>query len=598
MKILPRLLPTLAAAVLLSVVATARAQDAAFDRWVDELTAAEMRADPNSATRNQFFTGAEQDALDRRLTPVTTAHRADRVAAARTALAQLARFDRARLDPQQVVSARVIEWHMQQVVNRDAFADHDFVFNQFRGLHVTLVNFLTQVHPIRRPRDIENYLARLDQVAGQIDDGIALARDAAARGFLMPDFITRSVIGQLDRFLEGGPAQNVFVTTLADRAALVADLPAADRAALVAVAEKTVRESVIPAFGRARALLQEQLPETGPEAGVWRLPGGEAAYATALGFYTTLPLSAREIHAVGLREVARIEAEMDRLLRQLGYTEGTVKQRYDALDTSLQPSAEPDPRPGLIARYQEILDDSVRRAQALFDLQPRAPCVVKRVPPFTEKTAAAHYTVPARDGSRPGTFWAPLPGPRFKMLNMRTLTYHEAIPGHHFQLALIQEMTDLPRFRQDRIFGGNSANAEGWALYAEQLAAEHGWYDGDIPGRLGQLEAELFRAKRLVADTGLHALRWTRQQAIDYGVPAHEVERYVVMPGQACAYKIGQLKILELRAQAQRALGARFDIKQFHNAVLRAGVVPLPVLESIIADWIATHHALATPTVR
>lgn len=584
---IPRRLPALAAAGLVIAASTALAQDAAFDRWVDDLTAAEMRADPNSATRNQFFTGAEQDALDRRLTPITPAYRAERVAAAQKALDELRRFDRARLDPSQVVSARVIEWHMQQVINRAPFQDHALVFNQFWGLHVTLVNFLTQTHPIRRARDIENYLERLTQVAGVIDEGVAQARDAAARGFLMPDFITRSVIGQLDRFLQGEPAKNVFVTTLEERAARVEGLSAAERTAFAAAAEKTVRESIVPAFTRARALLEEQLPLTGPEAGVWRLPGGEAAYATALGFYTTLPLSAREIHATGLREVARIEAEMDRLLRQLGYTEGTVKERYDALDTSLQPPAEPDPRPALLARYQAILDDSVRRAQPLFDLQPQAPCDVRRVPPFTEKTAAAHYTAPARDGTRPGTFWAPLPGPRFKMLNMRTLTYHEAIPGHHFQIALIQEMPGLPRFRQDRIFGGNSANAEGWALYAEQLAVEHGWYDGDIPGRLGQLEAELFRAKRLVVDTGLHAMRWTRQQAIDYGVPAHEVERYVVIPGQACAYKIGQLKILELRSRAQQALGARFDLRQFHNTVLRAGVVPLPVLESIVNDWIA-----------
>ncbi|AOS43848.1 hypothetical protein Verru16b_00906 [Lacunisphaera limnophila] len=176
---------------------------------------------------------------------------------------------------------------------------------------------------------------------------------------------------------------------------------------------------------------------------------------------------------------------------------------------------------------------------------------------------------------------------------MRTLTYHEAIPGHHYQLALIQEMQDLPRFRRDRIFGANSANAEGWALYAEQLATEHGWYEGDIPGLLGQLDAELFRAQRLVADTGLHAMRWTRQQAIDYGIPPHEVDRYTVIPGQACSYKIGQLKFLELRAKARAALGDRFDLKQFHNTVLRAGVVPLSVLETIVDDWIATTLAPA-----
>lgn len=569
------------------------AADPAFDTWVDNLTADAMRTDPNGATISQYFTGAEQDALERRLTPITKAYRAERTAFARRALDELAQFDRAKLDPQQVVSARIIGWHMEQVVKRNAFADHAFIFNQFSGLHVSLVNFLSRTHPIRQRRDIDNYLARLGQVAGQLDEGIAQAQDAAARGFLMPDFITRSVLGQFDRFLEGEPAQNILVTSLDERAAKVADLSGEDRAALVAAAERLVAEAVIPAFTRARTLLQEQLPLTTAEAGVWRLPQGAEAYATALGFYTTTSLSPQEIHDIGRREVIRIEAEMDRLLRQLGYTEGTVRERFAQLDLDSQPPAEPDPRPGLLARYQQILDDSAKRAESLFDLRPRAPCVVQRVPPFTEKTAAAHYTVPARDGSRPGTFWAPLPGPRFKMLNMRTLTYHEAIPGHHFQLALIQEMTDLPRFRRDRIFGSNSANTEGWALYAEQLAVEHGWYEGDLKGHLGQLDAELFRARRLVADTGLHAMKWTRQQAIDYGIPAHEVERYVVWPGQACSYKIGQLKILELRAKARTALGEKFSIKEFHNTFLRAGVVPLSVLESIIDDWIAA--TLAPP---
>jgi uncharacterized protein (DUF885 family) len=216
--------------------------------------------------------------------------------------------------------------------------------------------------------------------------------------------------------------------------------------------------------------------------------------------------------------------------------------------------------------------------------------VVKREPPFTEKSAAAHYTPPARDGSRPGIFWAPLPGPKFEIIEMRTLVYHEAVPGHHFQIALQNEMTSLPRFRRDRVFGFLSAHGEGWALYSEQLAAEQGWYEGDPKGHLGQLQDELFRARRLVVDTGLHTMHWTRQQAIDYGISASEVERYVVWPGQACSYKIGMLKILELRAKAQHELGPRFFLKEFHNTVLRAGNVPLGVLETVIDDWIASVH--------
>jgi uncharacterized protein (DUF885 family) len=241
----------------------------------------------------------------------------------------------------------------------------------------------------------------------------------------------------------------------------------------------------------------------------------------------------------------------------------------------------------LLARYEEILRDAEKRAALMFDLRPVAPVVVKREPPFTEKTAAAHYTPPAKDGSRPGTFWAPLPGPKFEINEMRTLVYHEAVPGHHFQIALQYEMTNLPRFRRDGVFGFISAHGEGWALYAENLAAESGWYDGDPKGHLGHLNDELFRARRLVVDTGLHTMHWTRQQAIDYGIKASEVERYVVWPGQACSYKIGMLKILELRAKARAALGDKFSLKEFHNVVLRAGNVPLAVLEQVIDDYIA-----------
>jgi len=278
---------------------------------------------------------------------------------------------------------------------------------------------------------------------------------------------------------------------------------------------------------------------------------------------------------------------MNGLLVSIGYSEGTIKQRMEKLEQDQQPK-EADPRPQLLARYDSILRDAEARAKDLFDITPKAPVVVKREPPFTEKTAAAHYTGPAKDGTRPGIFWAPMPGPQFRIVGMRTLVYHEGVPGHHFQVALQQENTGLPRYRRDRVFGVGSAYGEGWALYAEQLAAENGWYGDDVVGRLGQLDAELFRARRLVVDTGLHAMKWTRQQGIDYGIPPAEVDRYVVMPGQACAYKIGMIRILDLRTKAQQALGDKFNIKAFHNTVLETGNVPLSVLEKVIDEWIAT----------
>lgn len=280
---------------------------------------------------------------------------------------------------------------------------------------------------------------------------------------------------------------------------------------------------------------------------------------------------------------------MDALFRQLGYNEGSIKERMARLDADSQPPTAPDPRPALLARYEEFLRDAEKCAALIFDLRPKAPVVVKREPSFTEKNASAHYTTPAPDGSRPGIFWVPLPGPAFRMAEMRTLVYHEAVPGHHFQIALQNEMPSLPRFRHERVFGSIPAHSEGWALYAERLAAESAWYEGDARGQIGQLNAELFRARRLVVDTGLHALHWTRQQAIDYGIPVSEVERYAVTPGQACSYKIGQLRILELRAQARRSLGEKLSLKEFHNVVLAAGTVPLGVLELVVGDYLRFH---------
>jgi len=249
----------------------------------------------------------------------------------------------------------------------------------------------------------------------------------------------------------------------------------------------------------------------------------------------------------------------------------------------------------LLLEDERILRDAEERAKSLFDLRPKAAVRVLREPPFTEKNAAAHYSAPAPDGSRPGTVFITLPGPRYEILEMRTLLYHEGVPGHHFQIALQQESPDLPAYRRKRVFGGLSAFAEGWGLYAEHLAAEAGWYEGDPKGQLGQLSAERFRARRLVVDTGLHAQHWTRQQAIDYGIQASEVERYVVMPGQACAYKIGEMEILEERAKARKALGSRFSMKSFHNLLLRTGTVPLAVLRQVVDSDIAAQRKGGPP---
>ena len=242
-----------------------------------------------------------------------------------------------------------------------------------------------------------------------------------------------------------------------------------------------------------------------------------------------------------------------------------------------------------------MVRDAEKRSEAVFDLRPKAPVTVIREPAFSESSAAAHYSDPAPDGSQPGIYWLPLAdlSPRVTWLGtgLKSTAYHEAIPGHHFQLALQQETTSLPRYLKLGIFGFNSAYIEGWALYAERLADENGWYEGDLPGRLGFLNMQLFRARRLVVDTGLHEMKWTRQQVIDYGFTPTETERYIVWPGQACSYMIGQLRILELREKAKAALGAKFSIKEFHNLVLGGGSMPLEVLGQEVERWIAVVRA-------
>ena len=570
-----------------------RAADPAFDTWSEAFAADWVRANPQAATYAQYFSGAEQDALDRQLTLDVGLKAAEETAVlARRGLAELKQFDHADLSPTQRTSAAVIRWTLQHAVDDAPYAGHQFIFEQIGGFHLGLVSFLTSTHPIRNERDAENYLARLAQVGARLDEGITEARAAAADGIVPPRFVLERVIGQLDGFAAGPAEQNPFVATFDERlAALGTAVSAETRAKLVAAARKEVVASVLPAYHRVRDLMAAQLPLSNDDAGVWRLPRGGEAYAHALAASTTTALTPDEIHALGLREVARIEGEMDAILRQLGYATGSVEERVKQVNITLQLPATPDPRPVLFAQVSEVVKDAERRSAAAFDLRPVAPVIVKREPAFSEASAAAHYSSPAPDGSRPGIYWLPLAdiGPTVTWLGvgLKSTAYHEAIPGHHFQITIQQEAKDLPRYRKMGIFGSNSAYIEGWALYAERLANENGWYDGDLPGQLGFLKLQLFRARRLVADTGIHTQHWTRQQVIDYGFTPTEAERYIVWPGQACSYMVGQLSILAMREKAKAALGDKFSIKEFHNVVLRGGSLPLDVLAGEVDAWVA-----------
>lgn len=579
-----RALATTIAALLLSALLPA--QPRTIDDFFRDFTAAWIRSHPTLAASTRYFTDAEQQQFERQLTPLTAAWQRERVALSRRGLAALRAFDRARMTDVERVSADLMDWQLDMVVQGEPYQDYFFPFEQFGGVNVNLVTTLTVTHPLLTDADADTYVARLGEVDARMQEAIAEAQRIAAEGLIPPRFIVNATLAQMRQFIASPPAQNPFVTAFAERAAGIKTLSLAKRGELRARVEAVVAAEIYPAWRTAIAVIEPLAARTTDQAGLSRLKGGAEAYAYYLKRFTTTSLTADEIHQVGLRQVELLEKEMDAIFRRLGRTEGSVKERIARLKTDLGYPLTEEGRTAIMADIERFMRDAERRAVPLFDRTPKAAVTARPYPRFREANAAAGYTAPAPDGSRPGVFQMPLRPERMTRFGLRTLVYHETVPGHHFQIALEMENSAVPRFRQIRALGGISALGEGWALYAEKLAAESGWYEGDLEGLLGQLDGELFRARRLVVDTGLHANGWTRQQAIDYGIEASEIERYVVNPGQACAYMLGQLKIMELRDRARSALGSRFSAKAFHNVVLGAGTVPLGVLEREVDAYI------------
>lgn len=580
----------LSSIAVLSFFAAAQlpAQPPDIDTFFRDFTAEWVRGNPNQATSTRFFTGEQQERLERQLTPETLEWRQGRIALARRGLAELRKFERSKLTEAQRLSADVMDWQLDTVVRGEPYLDYTFPLEQFNGANVGLPYMLTVVHPLLNERDAENYVAALGQVSTRMEEATAESRRLASKGIIPPRFILQATIKQMQSFSDPAPAQNPFVAVFAQKTASIQSLPGTKREQLRATAEKIVADQVYPAWHKAIALLESQLPRSTDDAGLWRLKGGADAYKYDLRRFTTTNLTPDEIHEIGLKQVARIEKEMDQVLRRMGGTEGALKDRIAKLQADLEyPNPTSDQsRQQIMDDINGILSDAQRRAALLFDKRPKAPVIAQPFPRFSEANAAANYTAPPADGSRPGVFQYPRRVDEMTKFMLRSTVYHETIPGHHFQIALEVEDPNLPRFRRMRAFGGISAFSEGWGLYAEHLAAESGWYDGDPEGLVGELYSELFRARRLVVDTGLHAKHWTRQQAIDYGIQPSEVERYAVYPGQACSYMLGELKIVEMRERAKEALGDRFSLQQFHNVVFETATVPLDILERQVDAYI------------
>ncbi|WP_457669833.1 DUF885 domain-containing protein [Thiolapillus sp.] len=553
--------------------------------------------DPELLTQLGFLEQYGFDGHNARLTDASPAHTEKVAAGIRDSLRQLHAYDRAGMDDEERLSYDVLDYFLRTEAAGYRFRYHDYPLNQMFGVQSQLPTFMATIHPLEDEEDAENYIRRLSLFGNKFDqvlEGLALRE---SKKILPPRFVVEKVLAEMNEFVAKAPKENMLYTSFSERLGKLAELNERTRQRLLQGVEKQIRENVYPAYARLIAYFERLQSGDLTNHGVWSLPDGEAYYAWKVHSNTSTDLGAEEIHDLGQKEVARIEKEMDQLLQGQGYVEGSVGARMAALTREprfLYPDDDAGRRQ-VLEDYQAIIDEIDARLEAYFRVRPRSGVQVKRIPVFKEKTApGAYYNAPSMDGKRPGVFYANL----YKIdstykWGMRTLAYHEATPGHHFQISIARELQGLPTFRKVLPF---TAYVEGWALYAERLAKEIGMLE-DPYDDLGRLQAEMFRAVRLVVDTGLHHKRWSREQAIEYMLEktgksrtdvVAEIERYLVMPGQALAYKIGMIKILELREKAKSALGAKFDYGRFHDVILKNGALPLALLEQQVEKYIAS----------
>ena len=511
-------------------------------------------------------------------------------------LAQLHEYPLERQTPSQRLSTHVLDWFLIDQVAGEKWQWHNYPVNQLFGVQNQFPSFMANTHRLLNRKDCEYYVIRLDALPRKFDQLIESLKVREDKQILPPRFVVNEVLKEMGDFIGKPAAENILATSFNTRAAKIEKLTESDRGDFQKQVEEAVTNKVYPAYQKLIAYFNGVLPKTTTDDGVWKLPEGDAFYAHVLHDNTTTTLKPDEVHDLGLREVARIETEMRGLLDANGFANVPIGQAMDKLakDPRFLFPNDDKGRADALAEYTRLIDTANERCKQLFLTVPKAKCEVRRVEQFKEATSSgAYYQAGAMDGTRPGIFFANLRDMKeVPKWGMPTLAYHEGVPGHHWQLSIAQELKGLPQFRKVLPF---TAYAEGWALYCEWLAKNVGWYDKDPFGDLGRLQGELFRAVRLVVDTGIHAKHWTREQAIAYmrektGMGEKEVtseiERYIVIPGQACAYKIGMLKIQELRTRAQSELGEKFDQREFHDTLLKNGALPLEILEEQVNDYI------------
>lgn len=509
-------------------------------------------------------------------------------------------FDIDRLDNQTRLSYRLYEFDVEDELTMHGFADHDYVFQHMGGPHSSLPSFIINYHGIKNDKDAWDYVARLKAMQTYLGQAEGRARAQAKAGVLLPKFVYAKISDAARNVIKGAPfeegaeSDSPLWSDFKSKVEAADSIPADVKKEVLEAARSSLLQDVQPAYLSLLAMFAEHAAQATEDDGAWKLPRGEAYYEARLKHYTTTDLTADEIHNIGLVQVARIQDEMQAIMDTVEF-EGSLKDFFNFLRTDEQftyPNTDAG-REDYMRDATAIIDDMKSRLDTLFITKPKADMVVKRVEPFREDTAfGAFYNSPALDGSRPGTYYVNLKDvaeqPKYLQ---QALAYHEGIPGHHMQIAIAQEIQGLPKFRT---LGGHTAYIEGWGLYAESVPSELGLYS-DPYSDFGRLSMEIFRAARLVVDTGIHSKKWSREKAVQYyldnipnpeGDVRAEIDRYIVWPGQATAYMIGKLKIEELRAMAETELGEDFNIAEFHDVILANGSVPLAVLEQLVTEWV------------
>ncbi len=503
---------------------------------------------------------------------------------------ELAKVDFENLSAEEKNSYEIIKWEVEvgkQILKQPT---NLMPLQQFWGTHLTMSQFAsgTAAQPFKTEKDYRNFLKRMELYSVWIDSAVVYMKKGIDKGMVLPKSLTVKVIPQFEEIITLKVEDNLFYSTIKT---FPSNFTEAQKSSLSKEYAAAIQEKLMPQYKKMIAFLKtEYLPASRNTSGIGSIPNGKEIYAAYVKQWTTTNKTPDEIHEIGLKEVARLNAEMEKVKVQVGF-KGTLKEFLNDVRNKkeLKPFTTPEQ---VIANFQKIYATIKPNVDKLFSLQPKTKFEIRRTEAFREKTASAEYIQGAVDGSRPGIFYVPIPNAKeYNVLEDEDLFLHEAIPGHHFQMSLQQENTNLPNFRRYNWFG---AYGEGWALYTESLGKELGLYN-DPYQYLGMLNDEIHRAIRLVVDTGIHSKGWTREQAIQYSLDneaeseasiTSEVERYMAIPGQALSYKIGQLKIIELRKKATKELGTKFDIKKFHAIVLESGVMPLALLEKKINTWI------------